>query len=80
MQHDFFVCSKCDKATNGAVEVQQEAMCDKMEIVKGFCYLGNRLNASGECEAVQGLQEQEWDGRNSESVRDIVWKKTLFVD
>ena len=26
-------------------------MCDKVETVKGFCYLGNRLNAGGECEA-----------------------------
>ena len=26
-------------------------MCDEVETVKGFCYLGNKLNASGECEA-----------------------------
>ena len=26
-------------------------MCDKVETVKGFCSLGNRLNASGGCEA-----------------------------
>ena len=47
----FLVCSKCNKVTNGAGEVQQEVMCDEVEIVKGFCYLGNRLNASGGCEA-----------------------------
>ena len=35
---------------NGA-EVQQEVMCDEVKIVKGFCCLGNRLNASGGCEA-----------------------------
>ena len=46
----FFVCIKCNKATNGA-EVQQEVMCNKVETVKRFCYLGNRLNARGECEA-----------------------------
>ena len=45
----FFVCSKCNKA-NG-VEVQQEVICNKVETVKGFRYLGNRLNASGGCEA-----------------------------
>ena len=45
------VCGKCDKATNGVRQVQHEVMCDKVEIVKQFCYLGNRLNASGECEA-----------------------------
>ena len=47
----FFVCSKYDKATNGTGEVQQEVMYDKVETVKGFCYLGDRLNASGGCEA-----------------------------
>ena len=47
----FLVCSKCNKVTNGAREVQQEVMCDEVKIVKGFCYLGNRLNASGGCEA-----------------------------
>ena len=25
-------------------------MCDEVVTVKGFCYLGNRLNASGGCE------------------------------
>ena len=27
-----------------------EVLCDEVETMKGFCYLGNRLNASGECE------------------------------
>ena len=39
----FFVCSKCAKATNGAGELQQEIMCDRMETVKRFCNLGDRL-------------------------------------
>ena len=47
----FFVCSKCNKATHGEGEEQQELMCDEVKTVKGFCYLGNRLNASGGCEA-----------------------------
>ena len=25
--------------------------CDEVETLKGFCYLGDRLNASGGCEA-----------------------------
>ena len=29
----FFLCSKCDKATNGVGEVLQEVMCDKVEAV-----------------------------------------------
>ena len=31
--------------------MQQQIVCDEVETVKGFCYLGNRLNASGGCEA-----------------------------
>ena len=27
-----------------------EILCDEVETVKGFCYLGDRLNASGGCE------------------------------
>ena len=27
-----------------------EVLCDKVEIVKDFCYLGDRLNACGGCE------------------------------
>ena len=41
----------CEKMRNGAREEQQEVMCNEVEIVKGFCYLGNKLNASGGCEA-----------------------------
>ena len=29
-----------------------EVLCDKVETVKGFCYFGDRLNASGGCETV----------------------------
>ena len=47
----FFVCIKCVKATNSAKEEQPEVMCDEVETVKEFYYLGNRLNASGGCEA-----------------------------
>ena len=46
-----FVCSKCNKATDGAGEVQQEVMCNEVETVKGFCYLGNKLSASKRCKA-----------------------------
>ena len=28
----------------------QEVLCDEVETAKGFCYLGDRLNASGGCE------------------------------
>ena len=48
-----FVCNKCNKAINGAGEVQQEIMCDKVETsYKEICYLGNRLNANAKREDV----------------------------
>ena len=31
--------------------MQLELMCDEMETVERFCYLGNRLNASEGCKA-----------------------------
>ena len=46
MQLDFLF------VTNGVGEVQQKVMCDKVETLKRFCYLGDRLNANGGCEAV----------------------------
>ena len=49
----FFVCCKSDKVTNSAGEVQQKVMCDEVVTVKGFCCLGDRLNASGGCKAAE---------------------------
>ena len=45
-----FVCSKC----KGIMEVTMdsiEKLCDEVETVNGFCYLRDRLNSSGGCEA-----------------------------
>ena len=62
---------------NGAVEVQQEVMCDEVETVKRFCYFGNRLNASAGCEAAV-TAKQDWDEKNSESVmKDCLEKDSL---
>ena len=57
----FFVCNKCEKATNGAGKEQQAIMCDEVETVKIFCYLGNRLDASGGCEtAITARTRLKW--------------------
>ena len=45
-----FVCSKCKGIMEGTVD-SIEKLCDKVETVNGFCYLGDRLNASGGWEA-----------------------------
>ena len=38
-----------------------EVLCDEVETVKGFCYLGDRLNTSGGCEtAVTTRVRIEW--------------------
>ena len=45
-----FVCSKCKGIMKGTMDLI-EKLCDKVETVNGFCYLGDRPNASGGCEA-----------------------------
>ena len=45
-----FVCSKYREIKEGTVD-SIEKLCDEVETVNGFCYLGVRLNASGGCEA-----------------------------
>ena len=31
-----------------------EELCEEVETVRGFCYLGERVNAGGGCEVAQG--------------------------
>ena len=31
--------------------ISEEELCEEVKTVRGFCYLGNRVNASGGCEA-----------------------------
>ena len=72
-------CNKCEKATNGAGEVQQEVMCDEVETVKRFCYLGNRLNVNAKCEAaVTARTRMGW--KKFSSVVRYYLEKILFVD
>ena len=44
-----FVCRRCRDVADGTEE-PVEVLCDEGETVKGFCYLGDRLNAIGGCE------------------------------
>ena len=41
-----YVCKRCTDV-GGGTEKPVEVLCDEVETVKGFCYLGDRLNASG---------------------------------
>ena len=45
-----FVCLKCKQIMEGTMDSIKK-LCDEVEMVYGFCYLGKRLNASGGCEA-----------------------------
>ena len=45
-----FVCGRCKKQVDGLVEPVEE-LCEEVETVKSFCYLGDRVNASGGCKA-----------------------------
>ena len=46
----YFVCSKCIEIMEGMVDSMKK-LCNEVERVNGFCYLKNRLNSSGDCEA-----------------------------
>ena len=45
-----FVCLKCKRIMKGMMDLIKK-LCDEVETVNGFCYLGDKLNASGGCEA-----------------------------
>ena len=45
-----FVCLKCKGIMEGTMD-SIEKLFDEVETVNEFCYLGDRLNASGGCEA-----------------------------
>ena len=44
------MCGRCKKQADGLVELVEE-LCEEVEKVRRFCYLGDRVNASGGCEA-----------------------------
>ena len=44
-----FVCSKCKGIMEGKVD-SIEKMCDEVETVNGFCYLGDRISSGGGCQ------------------------------
>ena len=44
------MCGRCKKPAHEFMDSVVE-LCDKMETVRGFCYLGDRVNASCGCEA-----------------------------
>ena len=47
-----FVCELCVYTKEGIVEPGEKlSIFDQVDFVKSFCYLGNRLNASGGSEA-----------------------------
>ena len=45
-----FTCRQCERNIGEAVE-QEERLCDEVETVSGFTYLGGRESAGGGCEA-----------------------------
>ena len=57
-----FICELCVDTKEGIVESGEEkSIFDLVDFVKTFCYLGNKLNASGESEAaVTAKRRIEW--------------------
>ena len=46
----YLTCRKCEGNIGEAVE-QEEKLCDEVETARKFTYLGERVSASGGCEA-----------------------------
>ena len=44
------MCGRCKKQADGFMD-SVEGLCDEVETLRGFCYLGDRVNACGGCEA-----------------------------
>ena len=45
-----FVCGRCKKQADKFMDSVEE-LCEEVETVRGFCYLGHRVNAGSGCEA-----------------------------
>ena len=45
-----FTCKKCEGDIGGAVE-QEEKLCNEVDIVQEFTYLGDKVSAGGGCVA-----------------------------
>ena len=43
------MCGRCKKQADGFMDSVEE--CEEVETVRSFCYLGDRMNAGGGCEA-----------------------------
>ena len=57
-----FVCGRCKQVDDGLVEPVEE-LCEEVETVRGFCYLGDKVNASGDCEVHRCNNKSEnWVG------------------
>ena len=44
------MCGRCKKQADGFMDSVEE-LCEEVEMVRGFCYLGDEVNAGGGCEA-----------------------------
>ena len=71
-----FVCRTCTDVGDGTKE-PVEVLCNEVETVKGFCYIGDRLNASGGGEtAVTSRVRIGWTKFRECGV--VTWEKVFF--
>ena len=58
-----------------------EELCEEVEMVRGFCYLGDRVNASGGCEACScDSKSKNWLGKVQGMWRVAELKNVLAED
>ena len=68
-----FVCLRCKEIMEGMVDSIKK-LCNEVETVNGFCYLKDRLNSSGDCEAAVTARVRIGWVKIQEMWRDIAWK------
>lgn len=71
-----FVCARCLANENTETELVEE-LCDDVETVGGFRYLGDRLSAGGGCETAVTARF-DVDGKNSENVVKCYWERNFL--
>ena len=57
-----------------AVE-QEETLCDKVETIREFAYLGDRVNSGGGCEAAVTARTRCWWAKSTECVELLNGRK-----
>ena len=73
-----FACGRCKKQADGFMDSVEE-LCEEVEMVRGFCYLGDRVNAGIGCsEAAVTAKSKNWLGE-VQGIRGVAELKKVLA-